>query len=366
MIIDTTRPLSAAQDFAARPTEGPPQPPREQAVPTVTVLPPPAPFPETFHPSPEDIRREIGSAVGRELSPALASWADRYGAVGRRNLYLWKWCRQGVEVTTLPCVAPELRDDVGDTKVLGVMLDVLLDDVADQNGEDELLDRLLAFPFDLTPQTFAKFPPDRQRYANFTAEVWAEIDRRARSFPAYEEYAALLRYDYLQLFNTMRYSHLLNRRPALMNLVEHDLYTPHNMHMMISSTLDLMCSPSFWRQELGLLREAVWHGQCMGRIGNLCTTWERELGERDYTSGVYARALMAGDLSPDDLARGDRERIRRAIREGGHEEYFLARWQEHRHSILARRPNLKSFDLGDLVRGLERLICLHLGSRGFK
>ena len=175
-----------------------------------------------------------------------------------------------------------------------------------------------------------------------------------------------MRYDYLQLFNTMRYSHLLNRNPALLNLVEHDLYLPHNMHMMVSSTLDLMCSPCFDVFEVGIVREAVWHGQCMGRIGNLTTTWERELGEGDYTSGVYARALAQGDVTLAQLRAGDQEQIRKAIRDGQHEAYFLERWQEHRKSILARRPRLRSFDLGELVTGLQRLICLHLGSRGYK
>src|SRR5207247_1166446 len=151
----------------------------------------------------------------------------------------------------------------------------LLDDVADQNGDDELLERLLTLPPSGELPDFAQFPPEQQAYARFTAEVWQEIHARAKRFPGYARYADLLRYDYLQLFNTMRYSHLLNRNPALLNLTEHDLYLPHNMHMMVSATLDLMCSPDFDPSEVGWLREAIWHAQCMGRIGNLVTTWER-------------------------------------------------------------------------------------------
>ena len=321
---------------------------------------------DAFFPSPLDIHREISHVLTKQLSPTLEHWAQGYARVGKRNHYLWKWARQGVEVTMLPCVAPELRDHVCDTKVLGVVLDVLLDDVADQNGDDALLEPLLSLPLGGPLPTFDTAPPAQQAYARFTVEVWQTIQARAGTYPRYQEFADVLRYDYLQLFNTMRYSHLLNRNLALLNLTEHDLYLPHNMHMMVSSTLDLMASPSFDVSEVGIVREAVWHAQCMGRIGNLTTTWERELGEGDYTSGVYARALAQGDLTVAHLRAGDREQIRKAIRDGQHEAYFLERWQEHRKSILARRPRLKSFDLGELVTGLQRLICLHLGSRGYK
>jgi hypothetical protein len=324
-----------------------------------------ADLPETFMPSAEDIQREIGHVLTKQLSPTLESWAERYARVGRRNHYLWCWARQGVEVTMLPCVAPEWRDHVCDTKVLGVILDVLLDDVADRNGDVAVLEPLLRLPLDGDADLSA-MPAEQRAYAQFTVEVWQEIHTRARRYPRHAEYADLLRYDYLQLFNTMRYSHLLNRYPALLNLTEHDLYLPHNMHMMVSGTLDLMCSPGLEGSDVGHVREALWHGQCMGRIGNLTTTWERELGEGDYTSGVYARALADGDLTPADLRGGDREHIRTAIQRGQHEAYFLGRWQAHRQALMAKRDKVRSADLGKLVVGLQRLICLHLGSRGYK
>jgi hypothetical protein len=312
------------------------------------------------------VREEISHVLSKALSPSLAHWAGRYAEVGRRNMYLWKWCRQGVEVTTLPCVAAELRDEVCDTKVQGVMLDVLLDDVAARKGDGELLEKLLSLPFGGRGGGFSEFPPQDRAYAEFTVDVWREIQARAAGFPRYAEFARLLRYDYIQLFNVMRYSHLVNDNLALLNLAEHDLYTPHNMHMMVSATLDLMCSPDFDAGEVGKVRDAVWNAQCMGRIGNLVTTWERELAEGDFTSGVYASALGSGDLTPGDLEAGDRERIRSGILAGEHEARFLRRWQQHRRYLLSQVPRIRSFDLAQLVRGLERLICLHLGSRGYK
>ena len=317
-------------------------------------------------PSAERIQREIDCVLALELSSDLQDWAREYARIGRRNVFLWKWCRQGVEITTLPCVEPGIHAFACDTKVLGVMLDVLLDDVADQQGDPEFLEYLLSIPFRDAEPNASQFSPEQQAYARLTAKVWREIETRTRRLPGFKEYKALWRFDYLQLLNMMRYSHLLNQDLTLLNLVEHDLYSPHNMHMMISSTVDLMCSPGFDRMELGLLREAAWHAQYMGRIGNLITTWQREIGERDFSSGVFASAVSCGDLDISDLLVGDRKRIEAGVIDGDHEGYFLAQWRKHRLALLSVAERVCSVDLGQLAAGLERLVCLHLGSRGKK
>ena len=334
----------------------------------VTVLPPPPVLPLSGEglPTAERVQHEISFVLAKTLSPELSHWVTEYNKVGHRNVYLWKWCHQGVMVTTLSCVRPELFDDVCDTKVLGVMLDVLLDDIADRKGDDELLARLTGLTINGARPSFADYPADQRAYAELTVAVWDEIVARAKRYPLFDQYAKVFDYDYSQLFNVMRYSHLANENIELLNLAEHDLYTPHNMHMIISSTLDLMCSPGFDRSEWGKVRDAAWHAQCMGRIGNLTTTWERELGDADYSSGVYASALASGDLTVAQLQAGNRDEIKRAIVEGGHEIKFLKKWQDHRRYLLSRVPYIRSFDLGKLVVGLERLICLHLGSRGYK
>jgi hypothetical protein len=342
--------------------------PITQPVFSATVAVPPLVLPLTGEglPTAERVQQEIAYVLDKTLSADLSSWTNRYSNVGQRNAYLWKWCHQGVVVTTLPCVSPEYFDHVCDTKVIGVILDVLLDDIADRKGDDGLLETLTGLTIDGPRPTFAGYPAEQRAYAEFTVAVWDEIVARAKGYPLFDRYAKALQYDYRQLFNVMRYSHLANEHIELLNLAEHGLYTPHNMHMIVSNTLDLMCSPGFDRDEWGKVRDAAWHAQCMGRIGNLTTTWERELGEADYSSGVYASALNSGDVTVAQLRTGDREPIKRAIIEGGHEIKFLKEWQEHRRYLLSQVPRIRSFDLGKLVAGLERLICLHLGSRGYK
>jgi hypothetical protein len=317
-------------------------------------------------PSSDEIQAEIAHVLNKQLNADLMRWVDGYAQVGKRNLYLWKWVRQGVEVTTLSCVSPELFDFVCDTKVMGVVLDVLLDDIADRKGDAELLEQLLGVPFDDRRGRLSNVSADDRAYAEYTLDLWEEIKRRTRRLPCFSQYTRIWRYDYLQLFNGMRYSHMINEDIALLNSSEHDLYSPHNMHIMVSSTVDLMASPHFHRPELGRLRDAVWHAQFMGRIGNLITTWERELADGDYTSGVYARAVAAGDVTLEMLAARDSAAIARGIRAGGHEDYYLTRWAGLRQRLNELAPRVRSVDLNKLLVGYERLIRLHLGSRGYK
>ena len=246
------------------------------------------------------------------------------------------------------------------------MFDVLLDDVADKNGQTEYLEQLLKIPFAENTRDFSTLSPEHQKYAHLTCRLWETIIKRAQRYPRYEEFVDLLRFDYSQLLNTMRYSHMVNQNPHLLNLTEHDLYLPHNLHMMISGTLDLMCSPAFDSKELGGVREVLWHAQCMGRVGNLITTWERELGEADFTSGVFARDLQQGVLSHQQLIDPDVDEVRNTIRSHGCEAYFLNEWHNHHEKLARMAGGIRSVDVGQLIGGLERLIGIHLGSRGLK
>jgi hypothetical protein len=196
--------------------------------------------------------------------------------------------------------------------------------------------------------------------------LWECFENRLRCSANHQQYEELLAYDHRQILNTMSYSCMVNRYPELLNVQEHDMYLPHNMQMMSFATMDLMNSPDFDPRELGKLREVIWHAQSMGRIGNLVSTWQREIADRDFTSGVFARALRQGDLTFEDLQSAPPQAIETAIRRGGHELYFLQQWERHRQCIASFVAHIHSVDIGQLLIGLQRLIHMELSSRGFK
>ena len=314
--------------------------------------------------SESSLQRELQSIYRTEVNPCVDEWGDLYAQVGNRSRYLWKWATRGAELTTLPCVPREWRQHVRDTKVLSIMICVLLDDAADAQKHQEFMEVLLDIVQRKTTPVPEGMSEAERHYASITQELCNAYERRIREYPYFEVYKDLLDYDLMQFVNTMRYSCLLNRHQYLLNLAEHEIYFPHNMHMMSFATLDLMCTPDFDVRELGRLREAVWHGQCMGRIGNLLSTWRRELAQGDFTSDVFARAVAEGDLSSDQLTVENHQQIEATIRNGGHEQFFFRRWQFHRERFLHMAALIKAVDLRKCMEGHEQFFCMHLASRG--
>lgn len=310
------------------------------------------------------LQREREAVAAARLTPEIEAWFQQYSRVGRRARYAWQWCVHGAELTTLPCVLSRLRPHLCDTKVLSIMLCVLLDDVADEGDRREFLESLLQIVERQTCPDLDRFSPREREYAEVARRLSVEYERRIREYPCYHVFEDLLRYDLMQYFNTMRFSHLLNRHLTLLNSAEHDLYLPHAMHMMSFATLDLMCIPDFPLSELGRFREAMWYAQCMGRIGNLLSTWRREIEQGDFTSGVFARAVLNRDLTVEQLVAGDPTEIEAAIERGRHEEYFYRRWQFYRSHFHDRIAQIGSVDLSAVLDAHDRFFHMHLACRG--
>ncbi|MDX1746626.1 MAG: hypothetical protein R3324_11865, partial [Halobacteriales archaeon] len=147
----------------------------------------------------------------------------------------------------------------------------------------------------------------------------------------------------------------------------------HNMVMYAYLDIDLMHADRAYKDDLAVLRRAVWPAQQMARIGNWLSTWERELREGDYSSGILVYALSNGVLTPadlEDIRDGDEAALEAAvtrIEDHGIEDLFLARWDDfHAELRSINRHELHSMDLSPFIEGLKVVMRYHLASRGLK
>jgi hypothetical protein len=76
--------------------------------------------------------------------------------------------------------------------------------------------------------------------------------------------------------------------------------------------------------------------------------------------------VSEGDVTLQMLRDRDTEAIKRAITAAGHETFFLDRWAQLRRRLVELAPRIRSVNIQQLLAGYDRLIRLHLGSRGYK
>lgn len=308
---------------------------------------------------------DTSEVVSRLVSEPLPDAVERFarGWNGPRDRFIWSWVQEGLELVTLSSVPGEFRRTVAIAKQLGVMLNALMDDVADTSQDYELFERLVVLLLD--PNLDADGANETMRRAQRLRDDFLAL---LRTLPRYEEFERFLFFDLRQMANAMRYAQLVNGRIDHLNRSEQELYQHHNMFMMVCATIDLMASPGVERREVGLVRSAATNGQIMGAIGNMLTTWQRELRQADFSSAVFSTAFDQGVVSLEELyaieAGASPEPLEERIIASEVEQTLLDTWGSRRDRVrqLAGRATSVDLELYDL--GLEMLLGLSLAAWG--
>lgn len=308
-----------------------------------------------------------------ELPPVMDELVEDYLTLeGARNRFMWQWVHDLAPQNTLPSVDPDHVDKVATDKTLTILYITLLDDVLEKRRDWVTFEEAAKLPFEHRPVDWEREGLDVP-YVAFARRVWRILEDRLREAPEYEAYARLFRYDLKQALNAIEYTNLVIDRPDLATMQDLELYESHNMVMFAYLDIDLMHSPPGYGEELATLRRAVWTAQQMARIGNWLSTWERELQEGDYSSGILVYALQHDVISTDDLAavqdgeEGAFDEVVHRIQSYGIEELFLSRWDAHQGELVGiNEHELHSMDLTPFIDGLEVVLQYHLASRGLK
>ena len=305
----------------------------------------------------EGYRNEIESV---ELPAAVAEHVAYYeAAVGDRDRFVWKWVAAQLDRFRLPTVANETA--TRETKLLLTVYVTTVDDTVERRGDRATFEYARELPCRVGEPTVPA-GADEATVA-FLTDLWGAIETRLRAAPRYEEFAELFEYDLRQVWNAIDYSRVFNATPSVATLDELRRYDAHNMVVFPYAGIDLAHSPSFDRSELGALRALLWELQVMARIGNWLSTWEREVTEGDYASGVVARAADRGIVDPAD---GTRESLRSTVAAHDVEADLLDEWDRTRTVAEARADRVTSFDAHRLVDGMSEILGQHLASHGLK
>ncbi len=316
--------------------------------------------------TPERIKKEIDEVKKIELPPELQKWVEEYEKVGERKKYLWSWAYRSFQLITYPCVNKKYYPALLEVKCLCVIFFTLIDDVADEIRNKELLDQMLKIPFDQREIRFNQFNLRERNYLRTTIKLWNAIDGKIKQYPQYEKFKDILGFDLIQVLHIMRYAYLVNKNHYIINKTEYWEYFPYNMPFIFFLTVDLMCSPKFNIEELGEMREVAWQAQKLGQTINWLTTWEREVMEEDVTSGVFAYALSSSPncLKINELNMGDKNKIIRKIKKIKIEKELLMKSMQSYYEIKRLKKRIKTVNIERFLLGIEKFVILQLSSKG--
>lgn len=323
------------------------------------------PVPAVSVERPADRIEEVHRTTLPRLVAELAAEYDE--VVADRDRFLWKWIYNLFDAFTLSCVPSASWTTVKTHKTVLTMFVTVLDDLADNRGDDATFEQARRIPF--TPEAVDPDAADvDDSVVRFARRLWERFESGIEAAPRHAEFEEGLRFDLRSVVQAMDYARVLNGAPEMANLAGTRHYGPHNMVMFPYAGVDLMYSPSFEKAELGALRGLIWRLQPMARIGNWITTWEREVYEADYSAGVVVEAIERGVVEPSvDLRSVDTaaEQVR-LIKETGIEREFRAEWRERFASVERGDYGLESVDAHRLIAGMRTVMDHHLASYGHK
>ena len=309
----------------------------------------------------------MAAVKAASLPPIVAEFSDLYDQrVGDRDEFLWKWFHSLAPSFELSCVDSKETAEVRTAKTLLTIYVTVLDDLLECHGDQATFAEARLIPFDPARVDLERDGVDGE-VLGYLADLWIELEGRLRDAPHYDEYADLFQYDLRQTINSVEYGEMMAGNPAAANRTGYFRYASHNMCMFPYADVDLMHSTGFHETDLGALRAILWDVQELARIGNDITTWEREIGEGDYSAGIVALAIEQGVIAPADL-RGDvdAEAVVAAITDAGIEETFARQWVDQFQTTLDSAPETVTVDLRRLVVGMRTVFQYHLESRGQK
>lgn len=313
--------------------------------------------------------RIVQTTVPEPVSELLA---DYDYIVGEREHFLWQWLYYLFPKIQLSCVQPAYSETVRDAKLLASLYVVVLDDLAELAQDERTYREAAKVPFGHQSPDTTRHGVDAE-VVEFTTHIWERVEAVVRSSPRSEEFRDLLLFDVEQTLTAIEYTFLTNEHLDLASVEEATIYDSHNMLLFPYVDLDLLYSPTFDRDDLGALRKITRRAQEMARIGNWVTTWERELGEGDFSSGVVLSALETGVVSTqqlealrDDRDPDAREAIAERIHESGIEAQFLQRWADHHREIETYESDLVSVDVESFLGGIDHVLECQIAIRRLK
>ncbi|MCK5413234.1 MAG: hypothetical protein KAI57_02555 [Candidatus Pacebacteria bacterium] len=294
----------------------------------------------------------------------LRNWINEYEKLGLRNDFIWKLFISVEKEVNYILVPKKHKTSLNEVQFLIAMYIVLIDDIADHENNNKLLKALFKVPFSQNNINYNKLNKKELEYIKLTIKIWKRINEIISSYSGYLMLKTIFEYDLEQMINAVNYDYIINNNRFLINRTECFLYSPHSMKFVINPTIHLMCLSKLDLNDVSSIRQIDWRAQKMLRIGNWISTWEREIDENDFTSGVFAYAIDSEIINLEEIKKNKKKLIIKKIKNSNIEKKLLSEWGKNYTAILNYDKKIKYLDIKCFLNGLEKILSLELMRKG--
>jgi len=294
--------------------------------------------------TPENIKKANESIQKINLPPEIQKWVNEYNKVGERNEYIWKWAFFVSNNIKLPFIANKYDQTISHIKFLLIMLITLIDDMADRKRNLHFLEKISNFSLIGNNPLIRNFniKAEDMIYFRKVFDVWIEIKKLLVALPNFKEIAMIIDFDFKQIWNSMLYACIVNINPSLNNKEENRIYLSHSTPAILSYMIDLCCAHK--KVDIGKIRSVGWYCQMMVRIANTIATHKRERLERDLSGeiNIYKNIKKKNNIERD----------------------LLQQWDEYYKTVSRLLDRFNTKIKKNILHSLEKLLVVHLSSRG--
>lgn len=229
---------------------------------------------------------------------------EKQGLPERNMEYLAEWVYHVYkDYFHLPSVDEDQLEKLATDKTKLSIFAILIDDLADNTElrDGEKLENALNI-VRLNRQKYDN------RYLQLAHDLWDDVRASVSSYPRGEEFFELYLLDVHRFLNSIEYGYLDNKI-NLTNELEDRRHKPPNMMIKPFLDLDLMASPRLEREYLNKIRPVFFHAEDICHVGNILSTWEREVHEEDFSSPLIAKGLREGLVDKKEVKNEPRQAI---------------------------------------------------------
>ncbi|WP_372369614.1 methyltransferase domain-containing protein [Candidatus Uabimicrobium sp. HlEnr_7] len=306
----------------------------------------------TFHPTTNEFIHRYYQSL-----PQIDSFQAR-----SENLFIWTY--EGSRQLVLDSV-PEISHEIlYNTNVVAVLLNVMIDDIADMILDEKLLHGTLEIlETGQDRHGILHSFPEWQMYLSLLMDIRNHLNETIKTWPQYTLWISDLVFFIRRLKTAMIGSLYFNQsfhksKTSNWNFEKYVTEMSPPIHTFIYGIFNLMLIEELEYKEREAIVSSLYQGEQFMAMSNWLSTWEVEIEQNDYTSGVVLWALNNSILSKEEL--NDVPHAKQKINKSVCISDFAKKMEEKLSIIQSLRSRVSTFSLEKYIEDLREVHDLHM------